>query len=115
LRPEEEIDPDLPINELGMDSLLAIELRNVLSGLFHRQFPSTILFDYPTLRTLTAYLGKEVLAANQALPVARDNPPSKEIVAPARAVTTNRESALGILESIEQMSDQEVESLDLRS
>ncbi len=52
-----------------MDSLLAIELRNSLSGLFHSQFPSTILFDHPTLRTFAVYLEKELFAVDRTSPV----------------------------------------------
>jgi acyl carrier protein len=99
----EEIDPDVPLGDLGMDSLLAIELRNGLSRVFHQQFQSTILFDYPTLRTLAKYLDKEVLSAHEetlaAVPVA------------SIAVASNaNENSLDILETIEQMSDEEVES-----
>jgi NAD(P)-dependent dehydrogenase (short-subunit alcohol dehydrogenase family)/acyl carrier protein len=99
----EEIDPDVPLGDFGMDSLLAIELRNGLSGVFHRQFPPTILFDYPTLRALTRYLDKEVLSAREETPLAVP-------VAPITATSSANENPLDILESIEQMSDEEVES-----
>jgi acyl carrier protein len=99
----EEIDPNVPLGDLGMDSLLAIELRNGLSGVLHSQLPPTIFFDYPTLRTLARYLDKEVLSAHEDKPAAV---PATQVTA---ASNTN-ENPLDILESIEQMSDEEVES-----
>jgi NADPH:quinone reductase-like Zn-dependent oxidoreductase/SAM-dependent methyltransferase/acyl carrier protein len=103
LHSDEEIDPDVPLGDLGMDSLLAIELRNGLSGVLSRQFPSTILFDYPTLRTLVRYLEQELLSVNQVTPA----------IAPASAVIVaadTKVNSLDILDTIEQMSDDEVES-----
>jgi acyl transferase domain-containing protein/NAD(P)-dependent dehydrogenase (short-subunit alcohol dehydrogenase family)/acyl carrier protein len=99
----EEIDPDVPLGDLGMDSLLAIELRNGLSRVFHQQFQSTILFDYPTLRTLARYLDKEVLPAH-------DETPAAVPVASIAIASSANENSLDILETIEQMSDEEVES-----
>ena len=113
IREDEEIDPDLPLSDLGMDSLLAIELRNTLAGLFHRQFPSTILFDHPTLRTLAGYLEKETLTVDRSTPVTDINPsPLAKTATPTREVVTGGENVLDILDMIELMTDQEVESLD---
>ncbi len=116
IREDEEIDRDLPFSALGMDSLLAIELRNTLSGLFHSQFPSTILFDHPTLRTLALYLEKELFTVDRVLPVNEMKPPPLEkIASPSREIATGRGDVPGILDMIEQMTDQEVESLDFHS
>jgi acyl carrier protein len=98
----EEIDPDVPLGDLGMDSLLAIELRNSLSGVFHQQFQSTMLFDYPTLRTLARYLDKEVLSAHEETPAAVP-------LLPVTVASSANDNSLDILETIEQMSDEEVE------
>ena len=100
LHAEEAIDPDVPFSDMGMDSLLAIELRNSLSGVLQKQFPSTILFDYPTLRALVEYLSREIL--NEA------KPPSATPPVPAIGQAT--QNSLDILDTIEQMSDDEVES-----
>lgn len=55
------IDPRRPLNELGLDSLMAIEMRSKLGGAVGRPLPATILFDYPTIEGLVEYLADEVL------------------------------------------------------
>jgi hypothetical protein len=60
---DQSIDPTRPLSELGLDSLLAVELRNSLSSALEmdRVLPATLLFDYPSINGLTGYLAREVL------------------------------------------------------
>jgi acyl carrier protein len=64
------IDPTQPLSELGLDSLMAVELRNQLgAGLgLARSLPATLVFDHPTLQELADYLSREIVPAS--LPVA---------------------------------------------
>ncbi|MCK6562456.1 SDR family NAD(P)-dependent oxidoreductase [bacterium] len=62
LNPAETLNGRQSLNELGMDSLMAVELRNALSALVGRTLPATLLYDHPNLAALTNYLGREVLA-----------------------------------------------------
>jgi NADP-dependent 3-hydroxy acid dehydrogenase YdfG/acyl carrier protein len=57
------IDEDEALHDLGLDSLMAVELRNALIESLHRQLPPTMVLDYPTLRTLNAFLLTEVFGA----------------------------------------------------
>jgi NADPH:quinone reductase-like Zn-dependent oxidoreductase/acyl carrier protein len=57
------IPPARPLNELGLDSLMAVDLRNVLNRTLSLSLPATLLFDYPTLDALTDYLLETLLGA----------------------------------------------------
>jgi candicidin polyketide synthase FscB len=57
---QEEIDPSRAFNELGFDSLSAIELRNRLSFASGIQLPATLVFDYPSSTTLSDFLLEQI-------------------------------------------------------
>jgi acyl transferase domain-containing protein/NADPH:quinone reductase-like Zn-dependent oxidoreductase/acyl carrier protein len=61
------VDASVPLRELGLDSLMAVELRNSLSASTGRTLPATLLFDYPTLDALSGYFMR-------ALELASDEP-----------------------------------------
>nr|MBA2671545.1 SDR family NAD(P)-dependent oxidoreductase [Gemmatimonadota bacterium] len=61
LDPALGLDPGLGLSDLGMDSLMAVELGNHLQSSLGRPFPSTIAFEHPSLAALTQYLAGEVL------------------------------------------------------
>jgi acyl carrier protein len=54
------IDEDVALHDLGLDSLMAVELRNALVASLNRQWSPTLVLDYPTLRTLTDHLLTEM-------------------------------------------------------
>lgn len=55
VRPE-ELHEDQPLHDVGLDSLMAIELRGALSASVGRTLPSTLLFDHPTIGAVVSYL-----------------------------------------------------------
>ncbi len=59
------IDPSSAFKGLGFDSLLAVELRNRLSGSLDIQLPTTLVFDYPTPEELGAYLSEQLVGSSQ--------------------------------------------------
>eukprot|EP01006_Ploeotia_vitrea_P051522 TRINITY_DN67571_c6_g1_i2.p1 TRINITY_DN67571_c6_g1~~TRINITY_DN67571_c6_g1_i2.p1 ORF type:complete len:473 (+),score=65.16 TRINITY_DN67571_c6_g1_i2:86-1420(+) len=56
LKLKEEPAENKALGELGLDSLLAMELRNTVKSLTKVNMPPTALFDYPTLTELATYL-----------------------------------------------------------
>jgi NAD(P)-dependent dehydrogenase (short-subunit alcohol dehydrogenase family)/acyl carrier protein len=64
------IAPRQAFNDLGLDSLMAIELRNSLSTALEHALPGTLLFDHPTIESLADYLSTHVpaLVENAAQP-----------------------------------------------
>jgi acyl transferase domain-containing protein/NADPH:quinone reductase-like Zn-dependent oxidoreductase/acyl carrier protein len=91
-------DDNKPLQELGLDSLLAVELRNLLgTGLeLKKSLPATLLFDYPTIRNVADYLFREVLA------------PEMEDSAPVESGEPHLSDELAELEN---MTDEEAEAL----
>jgi acyl carrier protein len=45
-----------PLTEMGLDSLMAVELRNALSASFGATLPASLPFDYPTVEELSDHL-----------------------------------------------------------
>ena len=54
-----------PLTELGLDSLMAVDLCNGLSNTLGRTLPATLLFDYPTVNALAKYLSQSVLGLEE--------------------------------------------------
>ena len=62
----EELDDDVGFFDLGMDSLMAIELRNGLSTKVGQKLSATIVMDYPDVAALTTYVIDEILGLSNA-------------------------------------------------
>ena len=67
------LDSRRPLNEIGLDSLMALQLRTALERIVGRPLPATLLFNYPTLDALTRFLLTELLPRDEA-PQARSAP-----------------------------------------
>ena len=62
-----EVPPERPFNELGVDSLAAVELRNRLSSLSGTRLATTIAFDYPTAEAIAGHLLAQAKPSEEAL------------------------------------------------
>ncbi|MFI4954279.1 MAG: SDR family NAD(P)-dependent oxidoreductase, partial [Gammaproteobacteria bacterium] len=56
LSADQTLDEDKGFFEMGMDSLMALELKNRLQGLINKPLSNTIAFDYPTIVDMWAFL-----------------------------------------------------------
>jgi myxalamid-type polyketide synthase MxaB len=61
MSPEDPIAPRQPLIDLGVDSLMALELRNRLEAGLGLSLRATLLFDFPTLEALVAHLAEKVI------------------------------------------------------
>ena len=55
------LDFGRPLTDLGLDSLLAVELLNALSKSTGRQLPTSLVFNQPTIDAVTDYLVGDVV------------------------------------------------------
>jgi acyl carrier protein len=90
----QSIDPRQPLGELGLDSLMAVELHNRLGMELGVALPTTILFDYPTIDALSGYILRDALKLE-----------SGETPAPQEA------PAVDEIAGLDELSQQEVDAL----
>ncbi len=86
-----------PLTDIGLDSLMAVELRNLLGpGLgLPRALPATLVFDYPTTSAMANYLLKELFGEEEK----------------AAAVAAKPEQATSMLDKLEELSEEEIDRM----
>jgi NAD(P)-dependent dehydrogenase (short-subunit alcohol dehydrogenase family) len=57
------VPPDQPLGELGLDSLMALGVRNQLSARAETTLPATLLFDYPAPRAIAQLMLEKLAGA----------------------------------------------------
>ena len=58
----DSIADDRPLRDLGLDSLMAVEMRNALAAQVGVKLSATLLFDYPSVGVLAHFLARGILA-----------------------------------------------------
>ncbi len=92
------IDSNRGLFEMGMDSLMSVELKSRLEARLGKPLPSTLTFNYPNVVALTDFIAARILGFDEA-PKEESSPPAQ-----ARAAETNAD----------QLSEAELEQLLIR-
>ncbi|MGZ4515762.1 MAG: SDR family NAD(P)-dependent oxidoreductase, partial [Mycobacterium sp.] len=93
----ESIDPDRAFQELGFDSLTAVEMRNRLKSATGLALSPTLIFDYPNSAALAGYMHRELVGASeQQSPAA--TPGEAEIQRAVGSIPVKRLRQAGVLE-----------------
>ncbi|WP_068187165.1 type I polyketide synthase [Mycobacterium sp. UM_CSW] len=93
----ESIDPDRAFQELGFDSLTAVEMRNRLKSATGLGLSPTLIFDYPNSAALAGYIYRELVGtAEQSAPAAA--PGEAEIQRVVGSIPVKRLRQAGVLE-----------------
>jgi len=91
------VEAETPLNSLGFDSLMAVELRNRLEVLLGATLPVTLVWGYPTITALTPQLASRV------------GLPLESLAEPVREVKEEKKDAsvlTAVLGEIDQLSDE---------
>jgi aryl carrier-like protein len=72
---------DQGLFEMGMDSLLALDLRNRLQASLKRDVPAAALFEHPTIASLTDYVLDELLDLPRAVSGPSKDRPRVDVLA----------------------------------
>jgi len=87
MAPDHQIDPLERLFDLGVDSLIAIELKNKLQTVLQRPVSSTLLFDYPSLEALSKHILTELV--NNVDDAAIESPTRVDATSPQQEEMTN--------------------------
>jgi len=93
-----------PFQELGLDSLMAVELRNKINKALHLELPSSLLFDYPTPEELIHHL-REKLGSKAKPPTVspRSTPPTEDTNVQTINAMSEEDAARALLQELEHL------------
>jgi phthiocerol/phenolphthiocerol synthesis type-I polyketide synthase B len=90
--PSSRLDPRKPLGAMGLTSLMAIELRNLMESALSRPLSATLAWNHPTIEALVEYLGAD---------------PSKPVAAPVRDVAASPTNVAVEIAAVSDLSDEE--------
>jgi len=102
----DQVDPYTALSEMGMDSLMAVELKNALDEAVGKNLPATIAFEYPTIDALAGYLLTDVLPLTS-----ESSEDTSETTSPEAPETTAESEDEIALPDLDDLSEEELEAL----
>ncbi len=93
----ERLDVHQGLFEMGMDSLMSVELKSRLERTVGKSLPSTLTFNYPTIADLADYMVGSVLVEAVSVQLA--------VETPTVAVVSDTVSAVDVIEGDEELDD----------
>ncbi|BBZ39972.1 polyketide synthase [Mycobacterium conspicuum] len=101
----ESIDPDQAFQELGFDSLTAVEMRNRLKSATGLPLSPTLIFDYPNSAALAGHIRRELVGSSgQTAAVAA--PGEAEIQRVVASIPVKRLRQAGVLELLLELANE---------
>jgi len=95
---ESALDAERPLMDMGLDSLMALELRSRLAVGLGRPggLPATLVFEHPTIAAVARYVVREAVGA-EASPESRPGEPREALEAEARIAHLSDEEVAALL------------------
>jgi polyketide synthase 12 len=94
----ESIDPDRAFQELGFDSLTAVEMRNRLKSATGLALSPTLIFDYPNSASLAGYIHRELVGTSGQIAPAAARSGDADIQRVVASIPVKRLRQAGVLE-----------------
>ncbi|MBD2252772.1 type I polyketide synthase [Nostoc parmelioides] len=94
-------DVQLGFFDMGMDSLMMVELRSRLETSLQQTIPSTVLFEHPTIQALAEYIATQLLPQETVISAMNEQPDiSLSDVISEQKIETSITAELAALESL---------------
>jgi acyl transferase domain-containing protein/acyl carrier protein len=102
----QQLDPDDSLSDLGLDSLMAVNFTESLEAIIGRRLPATLLFNYPSIASLAAFLNAELATE---IPAAFQTNVSHDHEEPDSDLSVG--ALADILQEIEGLSEEEMDAI----
>lgn len=107
-----DIEPTQAFREMGVDSLAAVEVRNVLAERTGVRLASTLVFDYPTANAIAGHLHRELFGDVDDVPLSEEETRVRKFLA---AVSFDQLRSLGLMDLLVEAVDRSERTYDEES